>query len=59
MSERFAAELEAVRDLRKVARRHRGQRSRLDRHRAEIEARARAGTSSYDIALRRRSADTG
>ena len=51
MSEHLAAELEAIRGLRQVARRLRRQRSRLDRYRAEIESLARAGASSYDIAL--------
>ena len=48
--ERAVRELQAERD-RQVARRRRGQRSRLDRYRAEIESLARAGASSYDIAL--------
>ena len=51
MSEWLCAELEVVRGLRQVARRRRGQRSRLDRHRAEIETLASVGASSYDIAL--------
>ena len=51
MSEQLAAELEAIRGLRQVARRRRRQRSRLDRYRAEIESLASAGASSYDIAL--------
>lgn len=51
VTERLAAELEAVRGLREVARRRRGQRSRLDRYRAEIESLASAGASSYEIAL--------
>lgn len=51
VSDRLANELEVVRSLRQVARRRRGQRSRLDRYRAEIERLARAGASSYDIAL--------
>jgi hypothetical protein len=51
VSERLAGELEVVRGLRQVARRRRGQRSRLDRYRAEIESLASAGASSYDIAL--------
>ena len=51
MSEQLAGELEVVRGLRQVARRHRSQRSRLDRYRAEIESPASAGASSYDIAL--------
>jgi hypothetical protein len=52
VSERLAGELEVVRGLRQVARQRRHQRSRLDRYRAEIESLARAGASSYDIALR-------
>ena len=51
VSERLAGELEVVRGLRQVARRHRSQRSRLDRYRTEIESLAHAGASSYDIAL--------
>jgi hypothetical protein len=51
VTERLAAELEAVRGLREIARRRRGQRSRLDRYRTEIESLASAGASSYEIAL--------
>lgn len=51
MRERLAGELEGIRALRQVTRRRRGQRSRLDRYRAEIEGLAAAGASSYDIAL--------
>ena len=39
------------RKLRRYARRHSHARSRLDRYRADIEALAVAGASSYDIAL--------
>ena len=49
--DRLAGELEVVRGLRRVARRRRHQRSRLDRYRVEIESLASAGASSYDIAL--------
>lgn len=52
VSERLNAELEVVvRGLRRIARGRRGQRSRLDRYRAEIESLVSAGASSYDIAL--------
>ena len=51
VSERLATELEAIRDTRRVARRRRTGRSRLDRYRTEIETLAIAGVSSYDIAL--------
>ena len=44
-------QLEAVRTLRRSARRQSHARSRLDRYRADIEALAVAGASSYDIAL--------
>jgi hypothetical protein len=40
-----------VRDLRRIARLQFRVRSRLDRYRADIEALAAAGASSYDIAL--------
>jgi len=45
------AQLEQVRAIRRTARRKPHGRSRLDRHRAEIEALDAAGASSYDIAL--------
>lgn len=45
------AELAQVRAIRRVSRRGSSTRSRLDRCRAEIEALAAAGASSYDIAL--------
>lgn len=45
------AQLEQVRAIRRTARRKPRGRSRLDRHRAEIEALAAAGASSYGIAL--------
>ena len=44
-------QLEQVRTGRRIARRRSLTRSRLDRYRAEIEALANAGASSYDIAL--------
>ena len=44
-------QLAAVRSVRQIARRARHVHSRLDRHRAEIEALAGAGASTYDIAL--------
>jgi hypothetical protein len=44
-------QLEQVRSIRRTARRETLVRSRLDRYRAEIEALAAAGASSYDIAL--------
>ena len=44
-------QLEQVRAERRLARRHRRIRSRLDRYRAELEALASAGASSYDLAL--------
>jgi len=50
-SEELTAQLAAVHDVRRIARRGRRARSRLDRYRAEIEALAEAGASSYDIAL--------
>lgn len=49
--EELTAQLAAVRAIRRTARYHRHGRSRLDRYRAEIEALAQAGASSYDIAL--------
>lgn len=45
------AQLATVRAIRRIARRQHRARSRLDRHRAEIESLAEAGASSYDIAL--------
>ena len=51
VNEPLVSELEAIRCLRKAARRRRSQRSRLDRYRAEIERLAGVGASSYDIAL--------
>ena len=51
VNDTLGSELEAIRGLRKVARRRRSQRSRLDRYRAEIERLSSAGASSYDIAL--------
>ena len=50
-SEELKIQLAAVRNVRRTARRERRARSRLDRHRAEIEALAEAGASSYDVAL--------
>ena len=44
-------QLEQVRALRRIARRRSPARSRLARHRAESEALAAAGASSYDLAL--------
>jgi len=44
-------QLDQVRADRRLARRHRRIRSRLDRHRAELEALASAGASCYDLAL--------
>lgn len=44
-------QLEAVRTVRRSARRQSHARSRLDRYRVDIEALAMAGASSYDIAL--------
>jgi len=44
-------QLAAVRNVRRIARRGRRARSRLDRYRAEIETLTKAGASSYDIAL--------
>lgn len=45
------SQLAAVRKARRIARRRRSGRSRLDRHRTEIVALAEAGASTYDIAL--------
>jgi len=45
------AQLEQVRAIRRIARRKPRGRFRLDRYRAEIEALAASGASSYDIAL--------
>jgi len=50
-SDEVKAQLAAVRKARRIARRRRRERSRLDRHRAEIVALAEAGASTYDIAL--------
>jgi len=44
-------QLDQVHAERRLARRYRRIRSRLDRHRAELEALASAGASSYDLAL--------
>jgi hypothetical protein len=49
--EALKTQLAMVRDLRRIARRQFRVRSRLDRYRADIEALAAAGASSYDIAL--------
>lgn len=49
--EELMRQLAAVRSARWITRRERRARSRLDRYRAEIEALAGAGASSYDIAL--------
>jgi hypothetical protein len=49
--EELKAQLAAVRTLRRSARRQSRARSRLDRYRADIEALAASGASSYDIAL--------
>lgn len=48
---RLEAELGVVRHFRRTAHRRVFARSRLDRHRADIQALAAAGASSYDIAL--------
>lgn len=48
---RLEAELAVVRSFRRTARHRIFARSRLDRHRADIQALAAAGASSYDIAL--------
>ena len=44
-------QLDQVHAERRLARRKRRIRSRLDRYRAELEALASAGASSYDLAL--------
>ena len=44
-------QLDQVHAERRLARRKRRVRSRLDRYRAELEALASAGASSYDLAL--------
>lgn len=49
--EELKSQLATVRAIRQTARHRRHVRSRLDRHRAEIEDLAKAGASSYDIAL--------
>lgn len=49
--EELAVQLAAVRNVRRIARRIHRARSRLDHYRAEIEALAAAGASSYDLAL--------
>ncbi len=51
MNCRLQAELNAVRRLRRIARRRRRSRSRLDRYRAELESLAAAGASSNDLAV--------
>ena len=50
MSDELTQQLEAVRSQRAIARRQRFTRSRLDRHRAQIEALAEQGASWRDIA---------
>jgi Fe2+ or Zn2+ uptake regulation protein len=50
-SDDLMRQLAAVRSTRRIARHTRHARSRLDRHRAEIEALIAAGASTYDIAL--------
>lgn len=51
MDPRLKDELAVVHRLRRIARRRVFTRSRLDRYRADIQALAAAGASSYDIAL--------
>lgn len=51
MDARLKEELAVVHRLRRIARRRVFTRSRLDRHRADIQALAAVGASSYDIAL--------
>ncbi len=50
-NDQLLSELEQVRDLRRVARRQRRSRSRLDRFRADIEQLDSAGASTNDIAV--------
>jgi hypothetical protein len=50
-SDELKGQLEHVRSVRRIGRRRPHARSRLERYRAEIEALAAAGASSYDIAL--------
>ncbi len=49
--EELTTQLAAVRAIRRTARRRSHARSCLDRYRAEIEELAKAGASSYDLAL--------
>lgn len=49
--EELTTQLAAVRTIRQTARQRHHPRSRLDRYRAELEALAEAGASSYDLAL--------